>query len=364
MKNKSIPIYQPFIGEKEKENVLQCIEDNWISSKGEFINRFENEFCSFTGSKYASSVTNGTVALHLALLALDVGPGDEVIVPVLTYIASINAIKYVGAKPVFIDSKIDTWNIDENKIEREITSKTKAIMAVHLYGNSCNMNSISRICKKHELFLIEDAAESFGTYYNGLHAGTIGDIGTFSFFGNKTITTGEGGMVVTKNNNLIKKINVLKNQGLSNKKEYFHDIIGYNYRMTNICAAIGLGQLSKAKKILKLKKTIFGEYKRLLENEDVVFPLDEENSINSYWMVSLLFRNQNVCNHVRKKLEVNKIETRPIFPLINSMPMYKNNEHFSVALDISNRGINLPSFPSLSYKNLKFIADEIISYLR
>jgi len=363
MNNKFIPIYTPYTNSIEKEYVLKCLDDNWISSKGEYIGLFEKSFCDYTSVKYASAVSNGTVALHLALLALDIGPGDEVIVPVLTYIASVNAIKYVGAKPVFVDSKVDTWNIDENRIKAAITSKTKAIMAVHLYGNSCNIKKISYICNKHKLLLIEDAAESFGSYYNGKHTGTIGDIGTFSFFGNKTITTGEGGMVVSKNKQLIDKVNMLKNQGLSKRKEYFHEIIGYNYRMTNLCAAIGLAQLQKAKDILARKRSIMLEYKKLLKNEDIIFQVDEKNSINSYWMVSILVRNKKILNNVRKNLELNRIETRPIFPLINSMPMYKSNEHFSVALNISNRGITLPSFPALKNSDLRFISDNIINVL-
>ena len=233
------PVYQPSIGKKEKQNVLECLESTWISSKGKFISQFENSFSEFIGVKHSVAVCNGTVALHVALLALGIGEGDEVIVPSFTYIASVNAIKYTAAKPVFIDSDFKTWQLDPTKIEENISGKTKAILVVHLYGQPCEMDTISAIAKKHNLFIIEDCAEAFGSLYNGKHVGTFGDISTFSFFGNKTITTGEGGMVVTNNSSLYEKSVHLKGQGLAKNREYYHDIIGYNYRMTNICAAIG-----------------------------------------------------------------------------------------------------------------------------
>lgn len=363
MKNKAIPIYQPFLGKKEKKYAIDCLDENWISSKGKYVNLFESSFCNYTNIKFASTCSNGTVALHLALEALGIGPNDEVIVPALTYIASVNAIKYTGASPVFIDSKKDTWNIDENKIDNLISNKTKAILVVHLYGNPCNMDKIIQIARSNNLYVIEDCAESFGTEYKKIHTGNFGDVSTFSFFGNKTITTGEGGMVASNNKDLIEKINKLKNQGLSGDKEYFYDIIGYNYRMTNICAAIGLAQLSKSNKILELKRLIFDHYKRKLSNCEIVFQKDEENSKNSYWMVSILFKDLSTRERVRRELLKNKVETRPLFPLINTMPMYKTKENFDIANGISKRGINLPSFPSLKNSEIKFICDNIISAL-
>ena len=265
-----IPVYKPFINGNEKKYINECIDSSWISSKGSFINKFENEFSRYINIKHSSSVCNGTVAIHLGIEALVITSGDEVIVPTFTYIASVNAIAYSGAKPVFVDSLIDTWNLDPVEIEKKITNKTKAILVVHLYGASCEMDKILELCKKYNLFLIEDTAEAFGSKYKNKYLGTFGDISTFSFFGNKTITTGEGGMVCTKNKLLNDKVNKLKNQGVSLEKEYWHNILGYNYRMTNICAAIGLAQLETADLIIKKKYEISEHYKRELNESGLI----------------------------------------------------------------------------------------------
>tara|TARA_B100000519_G_scaffold203428_1_gene226698 strand:+ start:4017 stop:5114 length:1098 start_codon:yes stop_codon:yes gene_type:complete len=359
----NIPVYEPFIDSNEQKNVLKCLEENWISSNGEFIQKFEESFCDYTGANYASTVSNGTVALHLALLALGIGPGDEVIVPALTYIASVNSISYVGAKPIFVDSDIDTWNMDFNKITDLITPKTKAIMAVHLYGNPCNMDSLVKICKNNNLLLIEDAAEAFGSYYKGQHVGTIGDIGTFSFFGNKTLTTGEGGMIVSREKHLIESINLLKNQGVSKQGEYFHSVIGYNYRMTNICASIGVAQIKKAEKILAKKKQLTNNYQERLTGYDIKFQIDENDSINSYWLVSILMKNEQKKDALRSFLKEKNIETRPLFPLITSNPMYINKHNYNVASTLSKRGVSLPSYPGLTDEENNYIADCIIEFL-
>jgi len=199
---KKIPIYQPSLKGNEKKYVNDCLDSTWISSKGKYIPMFEENFAKYIGSKHATAVCNGTIALHLALLTLGIGPGDEVIVPTLTYIASVNAISYTGATPVFVDSVESTWQMDPDDVQKKITPKTKAIMAVHLYGHPCDLKKLQEIAKKNRLFLVEDCAEAIGTKYNGKHVGTFGDIAAFSFFGNKTITTGEGGMVVTNDKTL------------------------------------------------------------------------------------------------------------------------------------------------------------------
>lgn len=246
-----IPVYQPYFTGQEKIYVNQCLDSSWISSKGEFIKKFEGLFAEYIGAKKATSVSNGTVAIHLALEAIGVGKDDEVIVPALTYIASVNTILQTGAKPVYVDSLSHSWQVDPEDILRKITPQTKAVMVVHLYGLPCDMDPIVKICRERNLLLIEDCAEAFGTYYKGQHVGTFGDIATFSFFGNKTITTGEGGMVVANNAETIDRAFHLKNQGVSSTREYWHDVLAYNYRMTNICAAIGLAQLEKADEILE-----------------------------------------------------------------------------------------------------------------
>jgi len=350
-----IPVYTPILHGNEKKYVNECLDDSWISSRGKFVSEFEKEFSDFLNVKYSTSVSNGTVALHLALAVLEIGEGDEVIVPTLTYIASVNAIAYVGAKPVFIDSHKKTWNIDPDQLLELITPKTKAIMVVHLYGNSCDMDSIVKICKERDIFLIEDAAEAFGTKYNNKYIGTFGDVATFSFFGNKTITTGEGGMLVTDNKLLIDKASHLKNQGVSSNKEYWHDVIGFNYRMTNICAAIGLAQLEKAEVVLQKKIQIASWYREFLEGVQVKFQNEQAGSTHSYWMVTVLVKNKNTRVRVRSYLDNHNVETRPVFYPSHKMPVFYSEKSFPVSESISDRGINLPSSPSLIKSDVKYI---------
>ena len=281
-----IPVYQPSLTGNEKKYVNECLDTNWISSKGKFVSLFEQSFAEYAKMKYAAAVCNGTVALHLALVALGIGPGDEVIVPTLTYIASVNSIAYTGATPVFVDSLSDTWQMDPDDVKRKITPKTKAIMAVHLYGHPCEMDLIASISKEYDLFLIEDCAEAFGSLYKGKHAGAFGDIATYSFFGNKTITTGEGGMVVTNDDTLYDRSLHFKGQGLAKYREYWHDVIGYNYRMTNVCAAIGLAQLEQADKFIDKKRKIAEWYKFGLKGLPVTVHPEVGDVKHSYWMCS------------------------------------------------------------------------------
>jgi perosamine synthetase len=360
MNNYKIPIYQPILGEQERLNVLECLESTWISSKGKFISEFEDKFSKFVGTQYATTVSNGTVALHLALITLGIGPGDEVIVPTLTYIASVNAITYTGATPIFVDSLNDTWQMDPEDVSRKITKKTKAVMAVHLYGHPCDMDALSRICKENNIFLIEDCAEALGSKYKDKHVGTFGDISTFSFFGNKTITTGEGGMVVTNDQTLHDRNLHFKGQGLAKYREYWHDVVGYNYRMTNICAAIGVGQLQRIDEILERKKQIAQFYERELSSDQLTFHSSVGPVTHSYWMCSILTANAEERDSLREELKNNGIETRPLFYPVHTMPMYANRyEKHAIAENLGWRGINLPSFPELKDSDLKFICNVI-----
>lgn len=354
------PVYQPSLGKKEKENVLECLDSTWISSKGKFITQFENSFSEFVGVKHSAAVCNGTVAIHVALLALGIGEGDEVIVPSFTYIASVNAIKYTGAKPVFVDSDNATWQIDPDKIEEKISKSTKAIMAVHLYGQPCEMDKILSIAKKFKLYVVEDCAEAFGSLYKGKHVGTFGDISTFSFFGNKTITTGEGGMVVTNDSTLYEKSVHLKGQGLAKDREYYHDIVGYNYRMTNICAAIGCAQLERATELIDKKNFIARWYENKLKNLPIVFHTQVGNVKHSFWMISILLKDSRERDKIRLHLKENGIETRPTFFPVHLMPMYfKEGLSLPVAEELGSRGINLPSYPDLTESDVDFICDKI-----
>jgi perosamine synthetase len=356
----TIPVYKPDLSGKEKIYVNECLDTTWISSKGVFINRFQDEFSKYIGAKDSVAVCNGTVALHLALLALDLGPGDEIIVPSLTYIAAVNAIRYVGATPIFADSKLDTWQVDPEDVARRITPKTKAILAVHLYGQACEMGNLCALAKKHNLFVIEDCAEAFGTKIGKQHVGTFGDIATFSFFGNKTITTGEGGMVTAKDPAILKLALKLRGQGLADTREYWHDVVGYNYRMTNICAAIGLAQLERADEFIAKKRAVKEKLQAELKDLPIEFHSEVSGTTHSYWMISILTQTADQRDALRDSLRQAGIETRPLFHPAHTMPMYaRTDNHLKRAMDLASRGINLPSWPGLSDKEISHIAQSI-----
>lgn len=354
-----IPVYQPYLCGREKDYVLECLDSSWISSKGEFIGRFERRFADYIGAEHATSVSNGTVAIHLALEALGIGPGDEVIVPTLTYVASVNTILQTGATPVFVDSLEQSWQIDPQDVRRKITARTKAIMAVHLYGLACDMGALTAICKDHDLLLVEDCAEAFGTRYNGQHVGTFGDIATFSFFGNKTITTGEGGMVVAKEKAVLEKAFHLKNQGVSQTREYWHDAVAYNYRMTNICAAIGLAQIEKADEILAKKRRIAMWYHEALGGLPLKTHGELPQCVHSFWMCSVVVDDASARQPLRDHLKQRGIETRPLFHPSHFLPHCATDEIFPVAESLSARGINLPSYPGLAQKDVDMIVGGI-----
>lgn len=328
---------------------------------GRFVPEFESRFARLINVEHAASVCNGTVAVHLALICLGIGEEDEVIVPTLTYVASVNAISYTGAKPVFVDSLRESWQMDPQEILRKITPRTKAIMVVHLYGHPCEMKVIMEIAQEHHLFVIEDCAEAFGSQYEGRHVGSFGDIGCFSFYGNKTITTGEGGMVVTDDDTLHDRAVHFKGQGLAKHREYWHDVIGYNYRMTNICAAIGLAQLERAEEILASKRRISSMYDRLLRDSGVETHTEAENVLHSYWMYSILAPKAKDRSIIRTALKEEGIETRPLFHPVHTMPMYAGRfQKFPVAEDLGWRGINLPSYPDLGEEDISKICEVIM----
>ena len=360
-----IPVYRPELSGNEMAYVQQCLESTWISSKGEFIGRFQSDFARFIGAEYVVAVTNGTVALHLALLGVGIGPGDEVIVPSLTYIAAVNAIRYVGATPVFADSDARTWQIDPAHVARLITSRTRAIMAVHTYGQSCDLATLGDLCQRHQLRLIEDCAEAFGTRIGDRHVGTFGDVATFSFFGNKTITTGEGGMVVSRDAKVHTLICKLRGQGLAGEKEYWHDVVGYNYRMTNICAAIGLAQLERAEDFIARKRLLAEAYTRELQGLPLVLQAEVAGTTHSFWMCSLLTNDPEQRDPLRRALREQGIETRPFFHPVHTMPMYAQGQTgLTVAVDLGARGINLPSWPGLGEEGVQTVCAAIRGHLK
>lgn len=358
------PVYRPYIQGNEKKYVNECIDSTWISSKGKFVKEFEEAFAKYIGIKYSTTVCNGTTALHLALVALGIGEGDEIIVPSLTYIATVNAVSYTGATPVFADSDIKSWQIDPIDIRKKITPRTKGVIVVHLYGQSCEMDGISKICKDHDLFLIEDCAEAIGTKYKGRNVGTFGDISIYSFFGNKTITTGEGGMVISDDVTLMQRVIHFKGQGLAQYREYWHDVIGYNYRMTNICAAIGLAQIEQIDEILRIKRDIANQYRNAFKDSKVRFHEEVSDTVHSYWMCCFLVEDPEDREPLREHLKNLGIETRPLFYPIHSMPMYSTRfQKLPNAEYLGWRGISLPSYPELKEPDISFIVKSIVDFL-
>lgn len=359
-----VPLYRPYLGGREKEYVNQCIDSSWISSRGTFVERFENAFADFIGAPHATSVCNGTVGLHLALESLGFSQGDEVIVPTLTYVASVNTILQAGATPIFAESLDSTWQIDPADVRRKITPRTKALMVVHLYGHPCEMDELVSICSEFNLWLIEDCAEALGTCYKNRHVGTFGDIGTFSFFGNKTITTGEGGMVVSRHKDLAARAYHLKTQAVSPDREYWHDAVAYNYRMTNICAAIGLAQMENATAVIGKKRQISLWYAQGLQGLPLRMLGEAIHATNSFWMCSIVVQDPGVRQLLRDWLKAANVETRPLFNPCHVLPHLRTEQSFPVAESLSARGINLPSYPELSEEKVAAICVLIRSFFR
>lgn len=359
----AIRLYEPDLSGNERKYVLECVDSTWISSSGTFVSRFEAEFAKFIGVEHAVAVSNGTVALHLALHALGIGPGDEVIVPSLTYIASVNTIAQTGAVPIFAESCADDWLLDPDDVANKVTSRTKAIMPVHLYGAVCDMAALCELARTHGITIVEDAAEAVGCTLNGRHAGTFGVAGTFSFYGNKTLTTGEGGMVVTNNARLADRLRLFKGQGQSPTRRYWHVERGFNYRMTNICAAIGLAQLEHLPAILARKRAIAARYRDLLRDVPVAFQKRAAGAESGEWLVSVLLPEGADRDQVIRLLEDDGIETRPLFSCAHQLPIYTAPLPLSIAEGISRRGISLPSYPGMTESKIKRVANSLTKSL-
>jgi len=343
---KFIPVSEPSITEKEIDYVTNAVKSGWVSSIGQYIDAFEKRFAEFVGTTYALTTSNGTTALHLALVTLGIKEGDEVIIPDLTFIATANAVTYTGAKPVIVDIERDTWCIDPQSVKKAITAKTKAIIPVHLYGHPANMDVINHIAKEYGLYVIEDAAEAHGAKYRGKKVGNLGDIGVFSFYGNKIITTGEGGMLTTNNEKIYKRAKFLKDHAMSVEKRYWHPEIGYNYRMTNLQAALGLAQLERIDELINKKIQIFEWYKEFFGDiQCIKLNPQKEWAKNVFWMVCLILDTDFGISRseLMAKLKEKGIDTRPFFYPISQMPMYNSGKINPVAYDISQRGLNLPS---------------------
>lgn len=360
-----VPLYRPSLKGNEARYVLECVETSWISARGRFVGEFERQFAARSDVRHALAACNGTAALHLAVAGLGIGPGDEVIVPTLTYVASANAIIYAGAVPVFADCDARTWQIDPARIAECITPKTKAIMVVHIYGQMCDMDPILDLARRHKLLVIEDCAEAFGSSYRGRPAGSFGDISAFSFFGNKTITTGEGGMVVSNDDDLIDRCRRLRGQGLATGREYWHDLIGYNYRMSNVAAAIGLAQLERADELLSAKRALAERYFQRLSHLPLDFHREEKDTVHSYWMVSALARNEGERDRLRAHLAKAGVETRPVFHPVHTMGLHENRlKGRTVAAELAARGLNLPSWPDIDDDAFELVCRSVAEFYR
>lgn len=365
MKN-FIPISKPSISQLEIDYVTDAVTSTWVSSLGPYIDRFEAEFATFCGVKHAIAVSNGTVALHLVLHMYGIGKDDEVIMPNLSFIATANSVLYTGAKPIFSD--IDPYSLcmDPSDIEHRITAKTKAIMPVHLYGHPADMNSINTIAKKHGLLVIEDAAEAHGASIGNHRVGSLGDCATFSFYGNKNMTTGEGGMITTNDDELAKRCRYLRDHAMSKEKRYWHTEMGFNYRMTNIQAALGCAQLERIEELMRERQRIFKIYEdNLADFGGVKLNRTETWATNSYWLICAEIEGINEIqrDELIVKLKEKNIDSRPYFYPMSLMPYIQTDSNTPVTFNVFTRGINLPTFVDLSSDEIYYICNALKSLL-
>lgn len=368
-----IPVCEPLLDGNEEKYVLDALRSNWISSSGRYIAELEEKFSAYCGVKFGVACSNGTSALHLACLTLGIGPGDEVIIPDFTLIVSANVVILSGARPVLVEVDPKTWCIDPEKIEEKITKRTKAIMAVHMYGHPCEMDSILAIAKKHGLFVIEDCAEAHGGEYKGKKVGSIGHVGCFSFYGNKIITTGEGGLLVTNDSKVAEMARLLRNQAFEEPR-FVHRFIGFNFRLTNLQAAIGLAQLEKTEEKVKRKRDIASDYLSLFSKDsDLGLPVQKEGCKNVYWMFGVLLGNSyGAKEEVMSELYKKGVETRSFFYPIHLQPVFQNSKscypdisgHFPVSEFLYKRGLYLPSGLGLTRAQMEEVAEKLLSCRR
>jgi perosamine synthetase len=352
-----IPVAAPVLDGREAEYVAECLTTGWISSNGRFVEAFERAFAERCGVRHAVACCNGTAALHLALMGLGVGAGDEVIVPTLTYIASANAVRYCQGTPVFADNDTATFNLDPAGLEARITARTRAIMPVHLYGHPVDMDPVLDIARRHGLHVVEDAAEAIGALYKGRPVGALGDVGVFSFFGNKIITTGEGGMVTTDDDAVAARLRLLRGQGMDPERRYWFPVIGYNYRMTNVAAAIGLAQLERIDHHLAARRRVAEGYDRRLGDlrGRVILPRTEPWAVHAHWMYTIVLGDSvgPSRDEVMARMDAQGVETRPVFYPMHVMPPYREADGaYPRAEACAARGVNLPTHGLLTDEDL------------
>jgi perosamine synthetase len=365
-----IPVCEPVMDGREKEYVLDAIETNWISSAGKYIHSFEEKLAAYTGVPYGIACSNCTTALHMSLVALGIGPGDEVIIPDFTLIVSPNTVILAGAKPVLVDVDPRTWCIDPHLIEAKITDRTKAIMVVHMYGHPCDMERIMEIAARHNLYVIEDCAQSVGAEVNGKKTGSFGDTACYSFYGNKILTTGEGGMVLCRDKAIADRLQLLRNQGFQEPR-FVHEVMGFNYRMTNLQAAIGVAQMEMVEEKVARKRWIGETYNELLAAQtDLLIPVEEPWAKNVYWMYGIVIQDSFgvAKDDLMKRLKEKGVDTRAFFCPMSLQPVYSGDDprfpdqtgEYPVSVDLWNRGLYLPSGLGLTRGQMEEVVGKLL----
>lgn len=367
-----IPVCEPVLNGRELKYVTECLETNWISSAGKYISLFEEKFSQYCGMPFGVACSNCTTALHMSMVGLGIGQGDEVIIPDFTLIVSANTVIQAGAKPVLVDVDPKTWCIDPKLIEAKITPRTKAIMVVHMYGHPCDMEAIMDIARRHNLYVIEDCAQAHGAEVNGRKAGSFGDVACFSFYGNKILTTGEGGMVLCKDEKLANRLALLRNQGFQEPR-FVHEVVAYNYRMTNVQAAIGVAQTEMVEEKIAVKRWIGQTYNELLAGaRDLTLPHEEPWAKNVYWMYGVLVGEGFglTKDELMVKLKEKGVDTRSFFCPMSMQPVFINGGNpcypdVSVqnpaSVDLWNRGLYLPSGLGLTKAHMEEVAEKLMA---
>ncbi len=360
-----VPVSEPTLGPNTKKYVNHCIDTNWISSIGSYVTRFEEAFAARCGVRYGVAASNGTTALHLALATLGVGPGDEVIIPAFTMIATANAVAYCGAEPVLVDARPDTWNMDPAQVAEKVTARTKAIIPMHTYGLPCDMDAIQAIARERGLAIVEDAAEAHGAEYHGRPTGSLGDCAAFSFYGNKIISTGEGGMVVTDDEEFARVARNLRDHAFSDVRHFWHQYLGFNYRMTNVQAAIGLAQVEIFDELVNARIRHAEQYDALLsDTPGLRLPPRVEGLKNVFWMYGVLVEDDFglTRDELRQALAARGVETRTFFVPMHCQPVYFprfRGQRYPVSEGLCRRGLYLPSSSKLTEQQIEYVARQI-----
>jgi perosamine synthetase len=367
MREQLLQVAAPTFAGREREYVLDCIDSTWISSAGTYIDRFEAAFADFCGVRHAIACSNGTTALHLVFASLGIGPGDEVIVPTLTFVATANAVRYCGGTPVFVDVHPDTWTMDPVVVESKITPRTKAIVPVHLFGHPADMTSLQAIADRHGLIVVEDAAQSPGAEVRGRRVGSMSRLATFSFFGNKILSTGEGGMITTDDDALAATIRMLKSQGMEPGHRYWFPVVGYNYRMTNVAAALGLAQMEKVEWHLTRRQEVAAWYReRLAGASGLTWQIEQPWARHVWWMFTIVLDAAPPVDRdaVKRELAARNIETRSVPYPLHQLPIYQDatrGQRFPAADHIAGRGINLPTWAKVTKEDVAEICDVVVT---